>query len=186
LTQPNQYRREDSYYSFLSRQSQTLFNAAGTVVAASAFSVGFASAQFSIAADQALKICSADSILFAGDNLGKLVLLNDSIQVNSSSGDTLRTYPGRYGGQPFLGNGYALHASDQEWFFWNDYSEDGGLSAGPIVISTQPEVQNTDAGAAHTYFFSLTVIVEIYEKQKLSGLSGQQRVNRDAQGNFIP
>jgi hypothetical protein len=182
--QPNQYRREDSYYAFLNRQSKT---PAPTVVAVapgfSSFQNGPPFVTFALAVDQALKLVSADGFLADLADTGKIVVLQASIGFVTAVAGVGRAYQGRYAGTVIGSLGYNIHASDQEWFFWNDYSESGG-SVGDDGFAVQFDVQNTDV-IAHNVTVGFSTIVELYEKQKLTGLSGQQSIVRDAQGNFV-
>lgn len=183
MTQPNQYRREDSYYSFITRQSKTTLNISP---APSGFSTQNTQViSFLLAADQAMKFVSIDGNVFDNSAVpaGGLTVLNALAAVASvSSAPAQRVYPAPYGPVIILGGGIALHAEDEEWWFWNDFSERGG-SVGSMDFTLFADLNNT-TGAAIDVALDLTVVVELYEKQKI-GLTGQQRINRDAQGHFI-
>jgi hypothetical protein len=177
LPQPNQYRAEDGYYSFTTRQSRS---DSATIALAAGFN-GFSFPReltFPLAADQALKLVSFDArvsiINTAGATiLNSLILVAENVQ---GAGTLARFYSPPWSNVPLGFQGVALHVEDPEWFFWNDYIEQQGSGLVPNVsLSLQGDFNGT--GAADSISVQIQAVVEIYEKQKL-GLGGQDRTLR--------
>jgi hypothetical protein len=138
---------------------------------------------FPISPDQALKLVSLDVQLSVNGVPGAAIINSMTVLSVSQGATAARSYGAPWANVPLGFSGVAFHVSDEEWYFWNDYTEQGTGGLTPAVLfSAQFDYDQT--GAADTAFFEVTAVVELYEKQKL-GLSGQQRINRDAQGNFI-
>jgi hypothetical protein len=173
----SQYRREASYYSFINRSTATV-TGSRNVGAGFVSIVGAASIQdkFQVAVDQAVKLVSVDLILTTPNPTGLLVNTSASFAIENGDGTEARNYPLLKFQQP-VGEFNVYHVADDEWFFWNDYTEQGhnGL-AGDFRIIFNADFQNGD-GAVDTVFFIFTAAVEFYEKQKLN-LSGQQATLR--------
>jgi hypothetical protein len=164
LPQPNQYRREDSYYSFINRSSGLSSDAPIIPVGFSSFNSS-AGLNFALAADQAMKLVSADAEVFDSSSSGSIILLNAVVAADPRATVQGRQYGLSYGGIPVLAVGQTIHVTDEEWFFWNDYMEQGG-SVGPMNFSLSIDVHNTSAAPIQIGLF-LGVIVELYEKQKI-------------------
>jgi hypothetical protein len=181
LAQPNQYRREDTYYSFVTRVSKSAFQnplVVGVGFSSVFFPVAAGFLSIPLAADQALKLVSADGFIFDPTSSGSIVVLSHEISTEGNSQSTnARQYPGNFGGQIIGANGQSVHAQDDEWFFWNDYTEQGGGGMVPdFDVSYGIDFHNTSAAAVNCVI-QLTVVAEIYEKQKI-GLTGQQHTLR--------
>lgn len=179
----NQYRAEDSYYSFLQRISRSTLS---TVVGRAPAPVGFNSANFlpalifPIAPDQAVKLVSIDLAVSIFNVAGAVIINSMQVIVDSLNGaftpTSGRAYGPTWANVPLGFTGIGFHVSDEEWLFWNDYTEQGNGGLVPsISVSANMDFNNT--GAADQFDFAFTAVVEIYEKQKL-GLGGQQATLR--------
>lgn len=173
MPQQQQFREGGDYYGLVKRQSLSDFAPANVpfavppgFFATQITHVNVPQVNFQLNAGQALRLVSADALIFDNASTGSIVVLNADLEVFTRGGNvTARSYGARYGGQIVLASGLMVHAQDEEWYFWDDYAEQGG-SVGAFLIGFFCDLHNTSAAPVNVSA-ELTVIVEFYEKQRL-------------------
>jgi hypothetical protein len=184
LTQANQYRAEDSFFQFTSRATRTI-PFPGNVNAIPAGQVGTVllnsgALNFPIIAGQALKIAALDAQIFA-DASAEITLASFGIQCFAGDPAIVTTGPNwssPVANVPLGLGGLFLHVRDEEWLFWNDYTEQGAGGLPPVVsFLVSADVGNRDAANPHSVTINLSGVVEYYEKQRIEPV-GQQATLR--------
>ena len=144
--------------------NRTSFNDASSVSSIAASSIGQAFGNgmvIPVPVGQAIRIVDVHYSISDQNNTGKLNVLAGGIFLSTSGGATLRARPLR--GAGVVGSqGMLLYwEQNQELLYYTDYQEFRTIPP-TIKITLGADVQNTDAGGAHTVTVEGTAIIETF------------------------